>query len=151
MRGTLTLKYGFSLGKLSLLCPFGGRAEWNAIVECTRIAVHDVIGLLQNVETINTLRTSCFPQLTRSYVYECLAHYEDHWGEDRLAGRAPAGPALGVKFLLDHDVPYDLSYLLVQFGHEPGAFSSPATATPRSRHCDSAQPARAEYTHSTCD
>jgi uncharacterized protein (DUF433 family) len=35
------------------------------IVESTRIAVHDVIGLLQNGETI----------------YECLAYYDDHRGE----------------------------------------------------------------------
>jgi uncharacterized protein (DUF433 family) len=34
------------------------------MVEGTRIAVHDVIGLLQNGETIDTLRVNCFPQLT---------------------------------------------------------------------------------------
>jgi len=39
------------------------------IVECTRIAVRDVIGLLQNGETIDTLRANCFPQLTRSQIY----------------------------------------------------------------------------------
>ena len=63
------------------------------IVESTRIAVHDVIGLLQNGETIDTLRTNCFPQLTRSQIYECLAYYEDHRGEiDLLVARqmAPA-------------------------------------------------------------
>jgi uncharacterized protein (DUF433 family) len=49
----------------------------NPIVEKTRIAVHDVIGLLQNGETIETVRTNCFPELTRSQVYECLAYYED--------------------------------------------------------------------------
>jgi len=53
----------------------------NAIVEGTRIGVHDVIGMLQNGETIDTLTASCFPQLTRSQVYECLAYYEDHRGE----------------------------------------------------------------------
>ena len=65
----------------------------NAIVANTRIAVHDVIGLLQNSETIETVRTNCFPQLTRSQVYECLAYYEDHRGEiDLLVARqmAPA-------------------------------------------------------------
>ncbi len=65
----------------------------NAIVENTRVAVHDVIGLLQNGETIDTVRASCFPQLTRSQVYECLAYYEDHRGEiDLLVARqmAPA-------------------------------------------------------------
>lgn len=53
----------------------------NAIVEGTRIGVHDVIGLLQNGETIDTVRESCFPDLKRSQVYECLAYYEDHRGE----------------------------------------------------------------------
>lgn len=53
----------------------------HAIVEGTRIGVHDVIGLLQSGETIDTLTANCFPQLTRSQVYECLAYYEDHRGE----------------------------------------------------------------------
>jgi len=59
----------------------GGVRSGNAIVEGTRIGVHDIIGLLQNGETIDTLTTNCFPQLTRSQVYECLAYYEDHRGE----------------------------------------------------------------------
>ena len=50
----------------------------NAIVDRTRIGVHDVVGLLQNGETIDSLIARCFPQLTRSQVYECLAYYEDH-------------------------------------------------------------------------
>jgi len=58
-----------------------GVRSGNPIVERTRIAVHDVIGLLQNGETVDTLRENCFPQLTRSQVYECLAYYEDHRGE----------------------------------------------------------------------
>ena len=63
----------------------------NPIVESTRIAVHDVIGLLQNGETIDTLRANCFPQLTRSQIYECLAYYEDHRGEiDLLVARQMA-------------------------------------------------------------
>ena len=36
-----------------------------------------VLSLLQNGETV-TLTANCFLQLTRSQVYECLAHYEDH-------------------------------------------------------------------------
>lgn len=55
----------------------GGRAR----VEGTRIGVHDVIGLLQNGETVDTLTTNCFPTLTRAQAYECLAYYEDHKGE----------------------------------------------------------------------
>jgi len=66
----------------------------NAIVEDTRVAVHDVIGLLQNGETLDTLRENCFPQLKRSQIYECLAYYEDHRGEiDLLIARQMAGTA----------------------------------------------------------
>ena len=53
----------------------------HARVEGTRVGVHDVIGLLQNGETIDTLTTTSFPNLTRAQVYECLAYYEDHRGE----------------------------------------------------------------------
>ncbi len=68
-----------------------GVRNGNPIVQNTRIAVHDVIGLLQNGETIETVRTNCFPQLTRSQVYECLAYYEDHRGEiDLLVARQTA-------------------------------------------------------------
>ena len=63
----------------------------NARAECTRIAVHDVIGLLQNGETIDTLIASCFPVLSKAQVYECLAYYEDHKGEiDLLVARQMA-------------------------------------------------------------
>lgn len=65
----------------------------NPIVQGTRIAVHDVIGLLQNGETVDTLRANCFPQLSRAQVYECLAYYEDHRGEiDLLVARQMALP-----------------------------------------------------------
>ena len=65
----------------------------NPTVEGTRVAVHDVIGLLQNGETIDSLRQNCFPQLSRAQIYSCLAYYEDHRGEiDLLVARqmAPA-------------------------------------------------------------
>jgi uncharacterized protein (DUF433 family) len=55
-----------------------GVRSGRTIVEGTRIAVHDVIGLLQNGETLDTLVTRCFPELTRAQVYACLAYYEDH-------------------------------------------------------------------------
>lgn len=58
-----------------------GVRSGNAIVEGTRIGVHDVIGMLQNGETVDTLTANCYPQLTRSQIYECLAYYEDHRGE----------------------------------------------------------------------
>ena len=53
----------------------------NAIVAGTRVGVHDVIGLLQNGETVDSVVTRCFPNLTRAQVYECLAYYEDHQAE----------------------------------------------------------------------
>ena len=63
----------------------------NARVEGTRVGVHDVIGLLQNGETIDRLIASCFPALSKAQVYECLAYYEDHKGEiDLLVARQTA-------------------------------------------------------------
>ena len=63
----------------------------NPAVEGTCVAVHDVIGLLQNGETVDSLRQNCFPQLTRAQIYECLAYYEDHRGEiDLLVARQMA-------------------------------------------------------------
>ena len=62
----------------------GGAAH----VEGTRIGVHDVVGLLQNGETIDALIAKCFPNITRAQVYECLVYYEDHRGEiDLLVAR----------------------------------------------------------------
>jgi uncharacterized protein (DUF433 family) len=61
------------------------------IVRGTRIGVHDVVGLLQNGETVDSIVSRCFPSLTRSEVYECLAYYEDHRGEiDVLIARQMA-------------------------------------------------------------
>ena len=63
----------------------------NAIVEGSRVGVHDVVGLLQSGETIDTLVARCFPGVTRAQVYECLAYYEDHRGEiDLLVARQMA-------------------------------------------------------------
>lgn len=63
----------------------------NARVEGTRIAVHDVVGLLQNGETIDSITVTCFPTLSKAQVYECLAYYEDHKGEiDLLIARQMA-------------------------------------------------------------
>ena len=59
----------------------------NAIVEGTRIGVHDVVGLIVNGSTVDDVVRS-FPDLKRSQVYECLAYYEDHRGEiDALIAR----------------------------------------------------------------
>ena len=60
----------------------------NPIVCGTRVGVHDVVGLLQSGETVDTIVANCFPNLTRAQVYECLAYYEDHRGEiDLLVAR----------------------------------------------------------------
>lgn len=68
-----------------------GVRSGNAIIEGTRIGVHDVIGLLQNGETVETVASRCFPNVTRAQVYECLAYYEDHRGEiDVLVARQMA-------------------------------------------------------------
>jgi uncharacterized protein (DUF433 family) len=64
-----------------------------AIIENTRVGVHDVIGLLQNGETVDTIAGRCFPNITRAQVYECLAYYEDHRGEiDVLVARQMSAP-----------------------------------------------------------
>jgi uncharacterized protein (DUF433 family) len=55
-----------------------GVCAGRTIIAGTRIGVHDVIGLLQNGETVDTIIPRCFPELKRSQVYECLAYYEDH-------------------------------------------------------------------------
>jgi uncharacterized protein (DUF433 family) len=58
----------------------GGHAR----IEGTRIGVHDVIGLLQNGETVDTVTVTCFPDLTKAQIYECLSYYEDHRDEINL-------------------------------------------------------------------
>ena len=64
----------------------------NARITGTRIGVHDVIGLLQNGETVDSI-AECFPDVTKAQVYECLAYYEDHKAEiDLLIARQMSGP-----------------------------------------------------------
>ena len=70
-----------------------GVCDGRTIIEGTRIGVHDVIGLLQNGETIESVVASCFPGLTKAQVYESLAYFEDHRGEiDVLVARQMAPP-----------------------------------------------------------
>lgn len=52
----------------------------HAIVEGTRVGVHEVIGLLRNDETVDSIVSRCFPNVTRAQGYECLAYYEDQRG-----------------------------------------------------------------------
>ena len=64
----------------------GGHAH----IANTRIRVHDVVGLLQNGETVDSI-TRQLPGLTRAQAYECLAYYEDHLAEiDYLVARQMA-------------------------------------------------------------
>lgn len=71
-----------------------GVRSGNALVAGTRIGVHDVISLLHNGESVDTIVSRCFPNLTRAQVYECLAYYEDHRGEiDLLVARQMAADA----------------------------------------------------------
>ena len=69
------------------IVPSAGVRSGNPIVEGTRIAVHDVIGLLENGETVETITANCFPQLTRSQVYEWLAYTKTT--EGRLTCSSP--------------------------------------------------------------
>lgn len=65
----------------------GGHAR----IEGTRIGVHDVISLLQNGESVESI-PECFPGVTRAQVYECLAYYEDHRAQiDHLIASQMAG------------------------------------------------------------
>jgi uncharacterized protein (DUF433 family) len=68
-----------------------GVRSGHAIIEGTRVGVHDVIGLLQSGEIVDSIVTRCFPNITRAQVYECLAYYEDHREEiDVLVARQMA-------------------------------------------------------------
>ena len=65
----------------------GGKAR----IENTGIGVHDVVGLLQNGETVDSVVRQ-LPGSTRAQVYECLAYYEDHLAEiDYLVARQLSG------------------------------------------------------------
>jgi uncharacterized protein (DUF433 family) len=57
-----------------------GIRSGNAIVEGTRIGVHDVVAMVQTGATVDEVVAS-LPRLTRAQVYECLAYYEDHKAE----------------------------------------------------------------------
>ena len=67
------------MGKLAYryVVEVDGVRSGRAIIENTRIGVHDVVGFLLNGATVDDAVRS-FPPLTRAQVYECLAYYEDH-------------------------------------------------------------------------
>ena len=57
-----------------------GVRSGRAIIEGTRIGVHDVVALIVLGSTVDDVCRS-FTGVTRAQVYECLAYYEDHRGE----------------------------------------------------------------------
>ena len=54
-----------------------GVRSGHAIVEGTRIGVHDVVAMTKAGASVDEVVGS-LPSLTRAQVYECLAYYEDH-------------------------------------------------------------------------
>lgn len=64
----------------------------NAIIEGTRIGVHDVLGIFLAGASVDDIVRS-FPDISRAQVYECLAYYEDHKDEiDFQVARQMADP-----------------------------------------------------------
>jgi uncharacterized protein (DUF433 family) len=51
-----------------------------AVVESTRIGVHDVVAMTRTGWSVDEV-VRAFPRLTRAQVYERLAHFEDHRAE----------------------------------------------------------------------
>jgi len=69
-----------------------GVCQGRAIVEGTRIGVHDVVGLIVNGASPDDVLRS-LPGLTKAQLYECLAYYEDHRTEiDALVAEQMAEP-----------------------------------------------------------
>ena len=60
-----------------------GVRSGRAIVEGTRIGVHDIVSLILNGASVDEVVRS-YPVLTRSQVYEALAYYEDNKDEMNL-------------------------------------------------------------------
>jgi len=61
------------------------------IIDGTRIAVHDIMGLVLNGASVDDVIRS-FPTLKRSQVFEALAYYEDNKSEiDLLVAAQMAG------------------------------------------------------------
>jgi len=57
-----------------------GVRSGRAIIEGTRLGVHDVVGLYINSTGIDEVCRN-FPGITRAQIYECLSYYEDHRAE----------------------------------------------------------------------
>ena len=57
-----------------------GVRSGHAIIEGTRIGVHDVVAMTRTGCSVDAVVAS-FPRLSRAQVYESLAYYEDHQDE----------------------------------------------------------------------
>ena len=57
-----------------------GVRSGHAIIEGTRIGVHDVVAMIRTGCSVDSVVAS-FPRLSRAQVYESLAYYEDHQDE----------------------------------------------------------------------
>ncbi len=61
-----------------------GVRSGHAIIEETRVGVHDVVAMIKTGASVDEVVAS-LPRLTRAQVYECLAYYENHRSDiDRL-------------------------------------------------------------------
>jgi uncharacterized protein (DUF433 family) len=60
-----------------------GVRSGRAVVEGTRIGVHDVVAYHLLGATVEEI-AKCFPDLTCAQISECLAYFEDHNGEISL-------------------------------------------------------------------
>jgi uncharacterized protein (DUF433 family) len=69
-----------------------GVCSGSAIVEGTRIGVHDIIAMRNSGADEDEVIRS-FPRITRAQIYECWAYYEDHRAEiDPLVNEQLADP-----------------------------------------------------------
>ena len=57
-----------------------GVRSGHPIIEGSRIAVHDIVGLVLNGSSVDGVVQS-FPALTKAQVYEAMAYYEDNKSE----------------------------------------------------------------------
>jgi uncharacterized protein (DUF433 family) len=68
-----------------------GVRSGHAIVEGTRIGVHDVVAMIKTGASVDEVVAS-LPRLTRAQAYECLAYYEDHRNEIEALAAAQIAP-----------------------------------------------------------
>ena len=57
-----------------------GVRSGHAVIEGTRIGVHDVVAMIRTGCSVDAVVAS-FPSISRAQVYECLAYHEDHQAE----------------------------------------------------------------------